>query len=88
MSTKCSIKHRPQAPGEPGFHLYYDAVEEMVADLDDDGKPAIAYYLHLTGVGAEMATLPDGGAEVTVRLSRRCAEELGLIPKRDESSNA
>lgn len=77
MSTKCSIKWSQEKPGEPGFHLYSDAME----DLTCEGTPSI--YLELTGVHVEMQTLNRAGAVVTVEIPQNIAIDLGLIKSSD-----
>lgn len=76
MSTKVTIRSNSRTEGTPGFHLYEDAVEALVAA--DAEEPPV--YLQLEGVQAEMQTLEGGGASLTVTLPRSVARELGLIP--------
>lgn len=75
MSTKVSIAARIATPSAPGFHLYWDCVDELVAASEDE----VPVYLHLAGVAVELQTMENGGASVTVKLPRELARELGLL---------
>ncbi len=79
MSTKVTIKSRPRSDSdsEPGFRLYDDVLDEWLSEFDGTEQPV---YLFLEGVEAEMRTLEEGGAEVTVKLPRELARALGLVP--------
>ncbi len=81
MSTKWSIKYRHPDKGVPGFHLYTDVMDGFGDDTEET-----PVYLQLDGVHVtEMATLPRGGASVTLRLSRELACALNLMSP-DEST--
>lgn len=77
MSTKVTIKSRPRSDSEPGFRLYDDVLDEWVSESDGTEQPV---YLFLDGVEAEMRTLEESGAEVTVKLPREPARALGQVP--------
>ena len=76
MSTKVSIKRRAKEGARPGFHLYEDVLDEFVASEGVE-QPV---YLQLDGVAAELRTLEEGGATVTIALPRELARDLGLLP--------
>jgi hypothetical protein len=79
MSTKVSIKTRAASSSAPGFHLYWDLLDDMSAAAEGETMPV---YLRLDGVAVELRTLPTGGASVTITLSNELARELGLLPPR------
>jgi hypothetical protein len=79
VSTKVSIKARAASSSEPGFHLYWDRLDDMSAGTDGRTMPV---YLRLDGVAVELRTLPNGGASVTVTLPNELARELGLLRPR------
>ncbi|CAB3751859.1 hypothetical protein [Paraburkholderia humisilvae] len=75
MSTKASIKWRDRTASQPGFHLYFDVLDDLV-----DGRNETAVYLRLDGVAVHLETTRDGDASVTVELPQETARALGLIP--------
>ena len=77
MSTRVTVKYLPRTDSAPGFHLYDDVFDEWQAEGYGTEQPV---YLRLEGVQAEIRTLSDAGAEVTVRLPRDTARALGLVP--------
>jgi hypothetical protein len=79
MSTKVSILARGATSSEPGFHLYWDRLDDLSAGTDDETMPV---YLRLDGVEVELRTLPTGGASVTITLPNELARELGLLRPR------
>ena len=76
MSTKSTIRYRHSDKGVPGFHLYNDLMEGFGDDIEGE----MPVYLRLDRVAVvELATLGDGGASVTLRLTRELAGTLGLL---------
>ena len=76
MSTKVTMKWRPQTGSKPGFHLYEDVMDSFGDDAD---RPDAPVYLRLNGVALDLRTLEGGGACVTIVLPRELARELGLL---------
>lgn len=74
MSTKRSIKWKVQTDGQPGYHLYDDAMDELI---NKEKEPPV--YLSLEGVQVELTTNCGAGACVTVKIPRAIARELGLL---------
>lgn len=70
MSTKCTIKWKDRTGEGPGYHLYYDCL--------DDGVQEPPVYLRLDGVHVEVRA-DDAGASVTVMIPTAIARELGLL---------
>lgn len=77
MSTKNVIKERQRKDDQPGFQLYSDCIEELIAQ-DGDAEPPV--YLCLDGLPTQLETLPAGGARMTITMPREMARELGLLP--------
>jgi hypothetical protein len=63
------------AEGAPGYRLYEDFVDEL-GNTEGRETPV---YLRLEGVAVTVRTTEAGAAEVTVRLPRALARELGLL---------
>lgn len=77
MSTKSSIKCRDHTAAQPGFHLYEDVMDVFGAQESDTEPPV---YLCLDGLQVQLETHQEGGATVTVAISREMARVLGLLP--------
>ena len=77
MSTKVTLKWRPQTESQPGFHLYEDVMDYFGDDGARDDAPV---YLQLDRAALDLRTLEGGGAWVTVVFPRELAVELGLLP--------
>jgi hypothetical protein len=77
MSTKRSIKWRDHEQDKPGFHLYEDALDDLISG---DGSPEPPVYLRLDGVQAQLQTMDGQGVSITVELPREMARAVGLLP--------
>jgi hypothetical protein len=73
MSTKSSIKYRERTTEDPGFHLYDNCFDRM--EFAEDAP----VYLCLEGVAVELL-MQDASATVTIRIPRKTARALGLLP--------
>jgi len=65
MGTTATLAHHAET-GKPSWRLYEELFEAGVV------------YLELRGVGVELQTLEQGGAEVILRLPTETAKQLGL----------
>jgi hypothetical protein len=66
MSTKATLAHHESEGSEPSWHLYEEVFESGLV------------YLELCGVGVELHTQKQGGADVVLRLPLDTAKQLGL----------
>jgi hypothetical protein len=81
MSTKASIAYHAPTADEPGVHVYEEVFESLTG-----GEPTV--YVEVQGaISVSFETLAKGRATVTIRLPRKTAVAIGLIPPQKPSQN-